>query len=399
MLLFSNPGEIDPRLITTMGVNVKEGDSPIGFFGTGLKYSIAGLLRANASITIDSGLRRFTFSAEQEEIRGKSFGFVIMSEHKAGCFVEKTRLGFTTDLGKTWAPWMLYRELASNAKDENGQTSVVAKIGPPRSGQTQIWATGLDEAHAERAKIFLESKPMIALRGLELRPAAIAPGKLFYRGVRVLDLQSPSIFCYNVLNEQRLTEDRTLAALWNVQWDIANAILSLEDRAIIRAILLAPSSTLEGHLDFERPYIEAPIFDEVLEGLMRTDLARINPTAVRRIEAKRGRQPPETTRMTKIETMQLESAQTFLREVLDCEISVPIWVCESLGDGIFGLARKGEIYLARATFNKGTKQVAVTLLEEWLHAEKSLSDFDRPFQDWVLEKCIALGEALQGRPI
>ena len=45
MIVFENPGEIDIRSISTFGVSVKEGDNPIGFFGTGLKYAIVVLLR------------------------------------------------------------------------------------------------------------------------------------------------------------------------------------------------------------------------------------------------------------------------------------------------------------------------------------------------------------------
>lgn len=51
-VIFENPGEIDPRMISTFGVNVKENDSAIGFFGTGLKYAIAILLRNHHRISI-----------------------------------------------------------------------------------------------------------------------------------------------------------------------------------------------------------------------------------------------------------------------------------------------------------------------------------------------------------
>jgi hypothetical protein len=45
IVVFENPGEIDAAAIRTFGVSVKEGENPIGFFGTGLKYAIAILLR------------------------------------------------------------------------------------------------------------------------------------------------------------------------------------------------------------------------------------------------------------------------------------------------------------------------------------------------------------------
>jgi len=43
MIVFENQGEIDLIAFTPFGVNTKETDSPIGFFGTGLKYATAVL--------------------------------------------------------------------------------------------------------------------------------------------------------------------------------------------------------------------------------------------------------------------------------------------------------------------------------------------------------------------
>jgi len=48
MITFENDGEIDLRAISQFGINVKTGDSPIGFFGTGLKYALAVLMREEA---------------------------------------------------------------------------------------------------------------------------------------------------------------------------------------------------------------------------------------------------------------------------------------------------------------------------------------------------------------
>lgn len=57
MILFQNPGEIDLLSIASFGVSVKEGENPIGFFGTGLKYAIAVLLRTGHRITVMTGPR------------------------------------------------------------------------------------------------------------------------------------------------------------------------------------------------------------------------------------------------------------------------------------------------------------------------------------------------------
>jgi len=103
-ICFNTPGEIDTRLITTLGTNVKAKDSPIGFFGTGLKYAIAILLREKQTIKIIGPRSTLTFSTQSDEIRGKTFEFIVMQESDAesGAELRKTQLGFTTELGKNW---------------------------------------------------------------------------------------------------------------------------------------------------------------------------------------------------------------------------------------------------------------------------------------------------------
>jgi len=54
MIILKNKGEIEIETITTMGVNVKECDSPIGFFGTGLKFAIATFLREGIAFALGS---------------------------------------------------------------------------------------------------------------------------------------------------------------------------------------------------------------------------------------------------------------------------------------------------------------------------------------------------------
>ena len=98
MIVFENPSEIDIRSISTFGVSVKEGDNPIGFFGTGLKYAIAVLLRTNHGITIQSGETVVEFGTRRESVRGQDFDFITMSINGAA----PLPMGFTTELGKTW---------------------------------------------------------------------------------------------------------------------------------------------------------------------------------------------------------------------------------------------------------------------------------------------------------
>src|SRR5579863_6415046 len=108
-LLFSNPGVLDMNLVKLLGVSVKESESPIGFFGTGLKYAMAVALRIGGSMTIFVDGAKYEVNGRKVTLRDKEFTQVMLNDEP---------LGFTTELGKQWEPWMVVRELYSNALDE-----------------------------------------------------------------------------------------------------------------------------------------------------------------------------------------------------------------------------------------------------------------------------------------
>ena len=92
-VVFENLGEIDVRAITTMGVSVKQDSSAVGYFGTGLKYALANVLRNRGKAVIYSGEDVYEFSSESSSIRGKKFDIVRMNNQD---------IGFTTELGKDY---------------------------------------------------------------------------------------------------------------------------------------------------------------------------------------------------------------------------------------------------------------------------------------------------------
>jgi len=145
MIVFKNSGNIDIKSITTFGVSSKENDSAIGYFGTGLKYAIAILLREGCEITIHTGGKKYEFGTQRQTVRVDEFTFVTMNGEA---------LAFTTELGKNWQLWQAFRELYCNCTDEGGtiyqsdtfdasesDTVIVAK------GQRldAIWATKEDD--------------------------------------------------------------------------------------------------------------------------------------------------------------------------------------------------------------------------------------------------------------
>src|SRR5438874_563649 len=103
-LLFTNPGTLEIELVKLLGVSVKEGTDPIGFFGTGLKYAMATALRLGGRMIIITGGETYEVGGKPIRLRDKEFVQVTLNGEE---------LGFTTELGKQWEPWMVVRELYS----------------------------------------------------------------------------------------------------------------------------------------------------------------------------------------------------------------------------------------------------------------------------------------------
>ena len=248
MIVFENDGEIDPRLVMLIGVNVKETESPIGFFGTGLKYAVACLLRWGEEIRIQSGVNEFTFRSTPTEIRGKSFGIISMFSR-----YDRAELGFTTDLGKRWEPWMVYRELWCNAHDEPSPRVYDVDVAPrPSVGTTRVVVGGtqIEDAHGSRSQFILDidRSPICSTGAVDIYAG---PAKrIFYRGIAVRNLGKPALYTFNIKEALALTEDRTANAWWTDVL-IARALTHIDCVSVIDETLLAPPAVYESTIDYD----------------------------------------------------------------------------------------------------------------------------------------------------
>ena len=75
-------------------------------------------------------------------------------------------------------------------------------------------------------------------------------------------------------------------------------------------------------------------------------------------------------------------------------------VVEGLGESIFGMVRGSRILIAKAALDLGTRFIASTIYEEWLHKKEALQDESRQLQNLLFEKLFAMTErvcALENR--
>lgn len=246
-VVFENPGEIDLRAITTMGVNVKDGEA-IGQFGTGLKYAIAGVLRLGGAVGLAVGGQKILFGTDKWSIRGKDFSVVNMTSKEGS-----NPIGFTTELGKHWEPWMLYRELLSNTLDEGGEVYETAELPREVLGKTIFFVQcqEISAIHAARNAFWISSEraPLWADETVEIYEGKST--SLFYRGIQAWNSpkEAPWGFTYNLLEEQSLTEDRSFKSIYEVKTAIAKALLRCDSKELIAE---AVPQNQEYHLDYDR---------------------------------------------------------------------------------------------------------------------------------------------------
>ena len=206
---FQNQGLMELDAIKTFGISVKNSESPIGYFGTGLKYAIAILMREEQELSIFIGRDEYQFTVKKEDMRGKEFEFIYMNDEK---------LPFTTELGKNWRVWQAYREIYANCLDEGGSDGAAE----PRKGYTTIVVRGdgFSDVAAEKNKYFLDTS---TLPIAENDKCALYKGEslgIFRRGILAFEMKLP--YTINLKYAAELTEDRTLMYINNDMYKITN---------------------------------------------------------------------------------------------------------------------------------------------------------------------------------
>lgn len=385
---FQNEGLIDPIAITTFGINVKEGDNPIGYFGTGLKYAIAVLLRHECEIEIHAGRERYKFGLQHSVVRGKEFSIITMNNNPTG---------FTTELGKNWKLWMAFRELYCNTLDESG--SIHEGDLEPQEDHTTIVVRGtpLQEVYHNKASIVLESEPLTSTPEIDIHPGESK--YVYYRGVRIHNLDKPSLYTYNIRQTTELTEDRTPKWPHYLRLLMARGLMRLEEdhKGIVQHTITASRNHEESNLDFT----DAMNPSEAALGVAETNRLTegLNSTIHTLLISHNRRLPLEPMELNSIRAQQLERAIRFCKSLGYPVENYPIIVTDQLKGGLLGLAEDNKIYLAPKTFDMGTKYVASTILEEYLHLDTGFGDMTRDLQNHLFDIIMSFGERIIGEPL
>lgn len=377
---FANDGKIDLDVIRIMGVSVKCSDNPIGYFGTGLKFALATLLRTGHEVTLSVGNDQYDFRTSKKDIRGETFDCIYMNDEQ---------LPFTTQLGRNWEVWQAYRELHSNTLDESG--TITDQFV---SADTVISVRGeaIQKEYQQRHLTFLQHEPIHSAGCIEVHPGETK--FVYYRGVRAGALPVPTKYTYNLISQTELSEDRTIKSQFEVEWRLQNDLPLVKDVAF-QLSLLEGSDFFDQCLDFSMCHNPAREFLDAVEQVKNN--ASVNASAKRMLEKHRQTvQVYEPCSLSDAEAQRLIDAKDFLR-ILDCTIDLEkVTVTETLGPDVYGLYHRTQdrIFLSRQVLDNGLTFVANTLYEEWVHMEHGLKDETRALQQFLFDRLIATAEKL-----
>jgi len=386
-VLFSNNGVFDVENALVFGVSVKDNDNAIGHFGTGFKYAAAIILRMGGKIKVEtSGGEVYEFTKEVVNVRGVDFDYVM---------VNGKRTGFTTRLGINWEPWQAYRELSCNATDEGGV--ITFEKQDDYDTVITVECAQIVKAHHERDKHFISGEMIGTYCGVEVydKPS----DSVYYQGVEVATLQKTSKYSYNIKSYIELTEDRTAKYEHQIRFKIQQCMQMSDDDRYIDEILEQDGEFYEKSLGFDKDWSASEKFVE--QAIKKSNTGKGVSDSVNKIIQKHIDRHGEWPlfELTKIQSMQYEKACEFLLksgvDISDYRVNF----VKGLGQCTYGRAHKGEIFISEIPFNLGTKQLASTLLEEWVHLNTGCADFDRTMQNWLFDKVMSLCEVINGEPV
>lgn len=399
-ITFSNHEPLDLRMLTTFGLSVKNSTSPIGMFGTGLKYAIAVLLRNNCEVKLKIDDTYYTFHTQKHNIRNTESSVIYMHNTKDGTDIQ---LPMTDNFGRNWKVWQAIRELYSNCLDEGGRMNDVIE-----QDRTVIYVKGeeaekvLSEFHyyfidPTRMKLVYSGQRVDIYERFEMNLGNLIDGvntRVFYRGIYTgNDWERSASFIYNFKTNMTLTEDRSILHAFEPKNALIDEILSTcyDEEFLMRYINNAFRDSMEGSLTYNRLQ-PSSAFINACKTLLQKD--QIIPSWAMGIY--------EQT-LPMIERYKTAHLSTFDEAMLTRVIKVlahhdeyvsrdQIRVVRSLRDNVMGMYIKKDdtILINREVFNRGEVILLGTIYEELLHKRHDFEDESRTMQNYLVDKVASL---------
>lgn len=417
MLVIQNDGEIETNALTLLGGSTKRGDGDkIGFFGSGNKYSLAYLLRNEIPFRIFSGEREIIVSTTDVPLGNQVFKAIV---------VDGVQTGLTTEAGPKWKAWEVFRELYCNALDEGFGSMYESDDVAGQAGVTRIciqYASDVGQVINQFDKYFTEDRDSLWTDGKNSIYDAYTPrsGATYRRGI--LCAERLPHYCGGVgfdfdMHDISVNESRALSDEYGAHKTMWKLVFRCNDASIIYGFAARLDSehfygditeVCDEWLTFfatrtvytvgEKHLLtsdEKPNALELSSSALKTLTAVVDFNRPMRVE--RGQQYDELP-ITHYQAKRLKRVRWLLAEN---GIEIPddkIVVGDTLDTNILGMyCKKTEkIVISPHAFEKGVSDLAVTLLEEYIHMTHGVYDYSREFQDAALRLCVTIMQDNEG---
>jgi hypothetical protein len=414
---FENKGEVPINAFKLLGASTKRGSATkIGYFGTGLKYAIAVMLKQGIDFKVYSGTKEVKIGTRKTK---------FMTEDILVMTVNGEKTSITLDAGIDWKPWFAIREIYSNTIDEGGNMSLNTEVGP-KAGHTRIFVDTEAEALKDvfqnwnnyfsmnRALVFRNATGTL-LPKLPTRPEFT----VFRRGIRVHESRKHSVFDYDLIdveiNESRVAvysfrvhenSSEVLAASpltsineflrlakngrrgefieWQDEfWDFTSSysfsedwLLALNDKRLVPA-------NFAGHYDITETTQIVP--DKLLDKLQKRFGEAINVAGDNR----------DKFTIVQIDKQPLaKMLEVYAIAGFDWKLD-DIDIVRFNDKDLLGMAKDGRVLLSANLFTPAHRhEIAATLIEEITHAKTGLSDGTRGLQNFLFNTITNMAKEL-----
>jgi len=409
-----NNGEVDINAFRLMGATTKD-NTKIGYFGSGIKYALASALRMNIPIQIFSGEKEIKITLRKTKMRDHQFKIIC---------INGTPTSITTQMGRDWEPWFIFREFYCNAIDEGGESIGISKTPQGIKGKTKIYIGFTDDikdVFTSKDHYFSTARDPIYENNICKIFNRIDEKMIIYRkGVKVFG-EGNSLYDYDFKNIE-INESRE-ASDFEVKWNIIQFWKQFATENTL-AYLINNHECLEFNLDwglrlggFSETWLNY-LKDKVIipyehSGYFADDLSEYHVTLPHKlcIELHKAFGNKLTIRgmidnnskiievpMKEREKLLLQNAIEFLKQSYyfsDIDKDFPI-KSAILDIGTLGQFDNGVIYLSDDLFIKGKKEVIRTLIEEYVHAKTKSPDRTRAMQNELIEIIVSSIEEKTG---
>lgn len=430
VIRITSNGEIDERAFSLLGASTKRDDSAkIGMFGSGLKYSLAFLLRNSIPFRVFSGYKEVRFSTVNEIFREKNFNVICVNG-------DKTSL--TTEMGgKEWTVWAIIRELYSNAVDESEADICIEEYKSiddvvPVEDCTAFYISvdvRFQEVVDNWDLYFSEKRDDLVYHDSKMNQLYTGGDNLivYRKGIRCQFLSSTrSIFNYD-MSWISINESRAIASDWDFKSDLTKFIKKINDDGIVHRILYNVNDNWEKHLYWDGsgnwsntwleqigskyliPYETAGFWEDeikllksshiILPSSMVESLKIYFGDKVKVIGEDSGNSKADMKVIEKIgkrEQLLIDEALAWF-ENADYKVEFPIKVVQFHKSEILGQAKDSTIFLSEKLFVRGKKEIVATIFEENEHNKTGYEDESRTLQNHLINMFISALEDKTGK--